>query len=297
MALGISLISSTTSSLKVKATGFSSSVAILNWYIDDAYDGSVSINESGWPTWTFTGLYPNTTYAIKVAFFTADGTRLDVTSASFTTDDAPLISRTFYARVRLYGNGGTSSGNSYIDFENWGASWEKFADIDVDYNGSSFRRSGYSLLGFSTSSGATSPSYSITGTYTVEATSEDESRPTTVKLYAVWKDAKTRPDDWVWSPAIVKGSSLSITARHWNDFISRIQEFASYLGVTLSSSTISAANATSGERMLASQANAARTMINSLSPSVSVPASVTAGDVITAAFMNGLKNSLNSSAS
>ena len=113
-----------------------------------------------------------------------------------------------------------------------------------------------------------------------------------VTFYAIWGSG--RPTDWEWSPAITQGATISITAAHWNDFITRIQAFATYKGVTLSSTTKSDAAATQGERMMESQANAARTLISSLSPPTSPPSAVSAGDTITAAFMNGLKNSLNS---
>ena len=50
----------------------------------------------------------------------------------------------------------------------------------------------------------------------------------------------------------------------------------------------------SGKPMTSTQANGARYLISQLSPPTSVPASVSSGTVITAAFINGLKNSLNS---
>ena len=46
--------------------------------------------------------------------------------------------------------------------------------------------------------------------------------------------------------------------------------------------------------MLASQINAAIQMIDLMSPPTPTPAEVSSGDNITAALINGLKNSLNS---
>ena len=117
-----------------------------------------------------------------------------------------------------------------------------------------------------------------------------------------------RPDDWYWWSTVSVGSPIRhtisgsmvliqpLTANEWNAFIDRIKEFAEYKQVFLSSTYLS--NATNGvdswSPMLASQANAARYLINQLSPPTSVPSQVSSGSDITAAFINGLKNSLNS---
>ena len=111
------------------------------------------------------------------------------------------------------------------------------------------------------------------------------------------KDAASkpvRPKNWNWQNAITTGAAIKITAKEWNDFIKRIEEFAVYKGVSLSSSTKSTATAAKGARMMASQANAVRSLISSLRPSKNLPGFVNPGDTITATFVNGLKDSLNS---
>ncbi len=295
MALGIRLIEATDDSIEVEATGFSSSVAILNWYIDNVYDGSCSRGDRDWPTWLFTGLDPDTRYTIKVAFFDANNTKLDTVSKNFQTEPFQPVAETYYAKVVLNGNGGTTSGgDATITFTEpgWMSSWDGYADVPVDYDGSYFDRPGYKLAGFSESRSTSHASYPIADRAYVYSTSTSQSRPAKLTLYAVWDSG--RPDDWYWNPSITQGGLLSITASHWNSFIARIEEFADYKGVGLSSTAISNARASKGGRMMASQAQAAVTLIKRLSPPQAPPAPPSPGDIITASFMNGLKNSLNS---
>ena len=128
-----------------------------------------------------------------------------------------------------------------------------------------------------------------------------------ITLYAIW--VKARPSNWSWSTTgISKGSSMAytqsgttitpkpLTAKEWLSFMNRVEEFYTYKGKTVDSTYWSRAvnGVSSGSKMTATQANGARYLINQLSPPTSVPASVSSGTVITAAFINGLKNSLNS---
>lgn len=107
-------------------------------------------------------------------------------------------------------------------------------------------------------------------------------------------DSKNRPRDWYWSSNVEKGTPLYLPAREWNQFIERIEEFADYKGVRLSSRYLTSASASSGSKMLASQGNAACYLIDQLNPSISTPYPVSAGDTITAAFFLGLRSALNS---
>ena len=128
-----------------------------------------------------------------------------------------------------------------------------------------------------------------------------------VVFYAIW--VKARPSNWAWTTTgISKGSDMNysqsgttitpkpLTAKEWLAFMNRVKEFYTYKGKTVDSTYWNRAvnGVTSGSPMTATQANSARYLISQLSPPTSVPASVSSGTVITAAFINGLKNSLNS---
>lgn len=129
-----------------------------------------------------------------------------------------------------------------------------------------------------------------------------------VTFYAIW--VKARPSNWSWETAgISQGSSMAytqsgstitpkpLTAKEWLSFMDRVKEFYTYKGKTVDSTYWNRAvnGVASGKPMTATQADGARYLISQLSPPTSVPASVSSGTtVITAAFINGLKNSLNS---
>lgn len=127
-------------------------------------------------------------------------------------------------------------------------------------------------------------------------------------LYFTTLSDGSRPSNWYWSSTVSKGAAMSmtkngtaiiakpLTAIEWLNFINRIQQFASYSGVTLNPTYISLSTngVSSGREMTITQVWAARYLINQLSPPTAVPPEVSSGDTITAAFINGLKNSLNS---
>ena len=87
-----------------------------------------------------------------------------------------------------------------------------------------------------------------------------------------------------------------LTAKEWLAFMDRIKAFYSYKGRTVDSTYWNRAvnGVSSGSAMTSIQANGARYLIDQLSPPTSVPSAVSSGSTITAAFINGLKNSLNS---
>jgi len=259
------------------------------------YSMSAGGNKSGIYK-TFYDLYPDTYYYIVGSLWNADtGTRLSISEPriSFTTDEAEPVASTYFGKVDLMANGGSYNGYSSWSYEGWMAGWDSYANISIPYADPGFTRAGYRLAGFSTSSSATTVSYAASGTATVRATSTDEDNPTTLRLYAVWTSA--RPYNWTWYSTVKQGLHMGLTALEWNDFIGRIKEFAKYKEVTLDSRNLTNGAATSGTTMYAYQANAVRALIRQLNPPIAVPAEVTSNtSPITAAFVNGLKDSLNS---
>lgn len=118
------------------------------------------------------------------------------------------------------------------------------------------------------------------------------------------EESEERPANWYWSSTVAVNAAVPVTkasdgtylakyltATEWDGFISRCIAFAKYLGMSVSGSQIST---TPGTPMEASDINAVIDLLNIMLPPVSPPAKVAAGDVISAATLNGLKNSLNS---
>ena len=130
-------------------------------------------------------------------------------------------------------------------------------------------------------------------------------------FYAQWISA--RPADWDWSgylylngvktpynmtvggkPPMVKQSDGSyyayyMGAAEWNKFVKRIEEVASYLGISLNVRDINGASATAGQKMLTYQAQCIVNMLNTLG-ATNVPSVPTSMSV---SFFNGIRDSLN----
>ena len=131
-------------------------------------------------------------------------------------------------------------------------------------------------------------------------------------FYAIW--VKARPSNWSWpshtaDKPISSGSSMNyiqsgttvtptpLTAAEWLAFMNRIKEFYAYdNGKTVNSTYWNNAvnGVKSGSPMTATQVNSARYLISQLPIQTTLPSAVSSGGKITAAFINGLKNSLNS---
>lgn len=117
----------------------------------------------------------------------------------------------------------------------------------------------------------------------------------------------TRPDNWSWWSTVQYGAPMPYTkisdteiearplkAAEWNEFIDLIFYFLEYKGATISSGSISDFYVTKGDVMTAEKADYARQLIGVMNPPKALPSAITAGKRITAAYINGLKNSLNS---
>ena len=133
-----------------------------------------------------------------------------------------------------------------------------------------------------------------------------------ITLYAIW--VKARPSNWSWpshtaDKPISSGSSMNyiksgttvtptpLTAAEWLAFMNRIKEFYAYdNGKSVNSMYWNNAvnGVKSGSPMTATQVNSARYLISQLPIQTTLPSAVSSGGKITAAFVNGLKNSLNS---
>lgn len=95
---------------------------------------------------------------------------------------------------------------------------------------------------------------------------------------------------WEWSSHVEQGYQLQLTADEWNQFTTRINYTRVCHGLEIASFTA----AVKGQQMMASQANEAVNAIKAMNPSVATPSTVTSNSPITAQFINGLANSLNS---
>ena len=131
--------------------------------------------------------------------------------------------------------------------------------------------------------------------------------PTTEWFWTEPEEPAGRPSNWSWTSTVSKGAEMDytkisdteyevypLTAEEWNDFVDRVVEFAEYCGLSIPSNYGSSWYVTRGTEMSATEVNYMRTLISNLPITVSLPAAATSNRSITAAYINGLKNSLNS---
>lgn len=143
----------------------------------------------------------------------------------------------------------------------------------------------------------TASSTTLSRTYMIPS---DSDYVANVRVNGVWIGAKyfstgsdepapKRPSDWYWSITPVKGNTIRITASDWNNFCKRINQFRDYkkLGA-YDFSTVS-----SGSKMMAWQANEARSAISSISGHGTMPSSAVSGNTVTASFFTQLASALN----
>ena len=153
---------------------------------------------------------------------------------------------------------------------------------------SSLTRTGYTLLGWSANSAATSATYGVNGT--VDVGSSDAT------YYAVWQ--KITIDLLYWNSAstdaslIAAGQPISnMTAARWNRFKAKIAELAAAEGGSYSYSTVA-----KGDTFYATEFNSVRTAIMNRIGYGTLPASQSSGNSVKAALFEGsgsLKTALN----
>lgn len=98
----------------------------------------------------------------------------------------------------------------------------------------------------------------------------------------------SRPKNWSWNSVVEKGEPIQISARDWNAFCDRINEFREYDGKSAYDFTY----VYKGDAISASIVNEARSAINGISTSATITR-VYSGDLITADYFNGIAWALN----
>lgn len=254
---------------------------------------------------TFNGLSSGTTYAISATIYNASTDTALLTTSGTCTTQSVTLSYDLTIEQNDYWTGDNTLGVYFVAQSGNSSSAKYYIKYSCS-NGDSRQTDTFTM-----SSG---------GTMTTETAKFEDLSPGTAYKFAARMylsdgtlvatassltltttgTANSRPSNWSWTSTISKGSAIAVTAIEWQNFIDRIEEFASYKKVTQKDGySTYLSNATSGvskgSAMKASQANGARNLIDLMNPDTSVPAAVTAGSsTITAAFFDGLKNSLNS---
>lgn len=188
------------------------------------------------------------------------------------------------AVITFYGNGGLWGGN----LQKRSVTFNVGDTVNFATYSANLARAGYTLLGWSTSSSATSAAWEPNGTVAVGSTNAD--------YYAVW--GKKNIELFYWDSAttdstlIAKGQPISnITAARWNRFKAKIAELAAAEGGSYSYSTVA-----SGDTFYATEFNAVRTAIMNRSGYGTLPSTQSSGNAVKASLFEGngsLKTALN----
>ena len=253
---------------------------------------------------TFTGLDPGTSYYIVGSLWNAStDTRLSITEpvVYFKTESAfepPTISVTSFAstssevtltcKITV-----PSDGKYYVVFEVW------YLGTSQTHTSSSFTTGRSLSWTFSDIPSRTD----VTGYVRVYDYSTDEEYD--YDSDSVTTEAPSWPGNWYWETTVSKGSEMAysrisdteikvypLTASEWNNFVDRVLEVREYLG--LSPGNLTALYVSRGDPFEADIPEAMRQVLDGMNPPTAVPSAITSGRNITAAFFNGLKNSLNS---
>lgn len=243
---------------------------------------------------TFTGLSPGTSYSFSGTATPTGSTARSVDGGIFTTsgvsDNPPTINIT------------SISGENAIT-----VSWSASDDHGLRTNDTfALYISGAdnSTLGFKTYTTANTYTFQSDGTgnplkvnsvYLVRVVVVDNSGKTAYdERYKTY--TKTRPQNFAWTNVKSSGSPYNLTSSEWSSFLDRINEFREYKGLTPLTFGRSISSGAINNYVVpkASSFNAARNAINSMSPTVSPPSSVSTEQRIFASHFNTLRDSLNS---
>lgn len=202
-------------------------------------------------------------------------------------------------RLRIYGNGGTTSGGLTNVYSPSSSGWYYSETASVQFavsNVGDFKNGRRHFVGWAYQASPTQNEIVYPSTINLSATTDGY----TNTVHAVWADEMAR-FTWYGSDAednakIVAGKQREMTASMWASFANKVEELAEAIDITVSVDRVS-----SNGRMLASQYNSAVTALALIrlamsdGSSVPMPSRVSAGGNITAAQFNAPKRSLKGS--
>ena len=247
-------------------------------------------------SWTAIGWHP-TSFAMQPDYSPGQ----TVSSNSITSDLYAMYSNE--CSITYNSNGGSGSMTKQTGTGYYNA-FGNYEGVAFSIKNCSFTPpSGKKFDSWNTAANGTGTRYLSGGTLTTSYVNQ---------FYAIW--VKARPSNWSWpshtaDKPISSGSSMNyiksgttvtptpLTAAEWLAFMNRIKEFYAYdNGKTVNSTYWNNAvnGVKSGSPLTATQVNSARYLISQLPIQTTLPSAVSSGGKITAAFVNGLKNSLNS---
>lgn len=276
--------SASTSSITMRILGTYGATNV-SWKVRNQTTGATSYFDratSGTPYYeTFSGLVAGTEYLVSATGYNTGGSAIEKLSNAMTNPATPSISKGSTTTentisINVNPNGGFTS----IEVEMW--------TID-GVSRLAIRTQGWNGGGqFSVTFGGLTPNASYLFKARAIKTSPYYSpSPSPWGAWLTVKNDMARPRDWVWYSAKVSGGDFNILATEWNAFTARINEFRMYKSLPPATFT----SAVRGQAFYFYQFNEARNAINNMRATGLGQA--TSGDIIYAAHLNTLMNTLN----
>jgi hypothetical protein len=246
---------------------------------------------------TFTGLSPGTNYSFYAMVTPTGSTARRVPDSGFdsfsttgVSDNPPTVSITSIS-------GENAISLSWSAYDDWGLRpGSPFALYlsGPDSSALQFREytSNYSRIFQNDGFGSPLKPNSV---YLVRVVAIDSSNQTGyAERYITFK--KARPANFIWTYSKASGGQYNLTPQEWNALLNKINEFREYKGFIPFDFNRTITNGAINSYVVPSAAafNSAVNGINSLSPTLSPPAQVNSGSIVTANQLNRLRDSLNS---
>lgn len=114
--------------------------------------------------------------------------------------------------------------------------------------------------------------------------------------FDVFTTSPARPSNFSWTYAKSAGDMYNLTYAEWDAFLTKINVFRQYKGLTTITFNRSLSSGAISTYVVptASSFNTAINAIDAMSPSITTPAYVSSGDIITAYQLNRMRDALNS---
>lgn len=235
--------------------------------------------------YTFTGLQCGTNYSISWSILSVGGSQA-TGSGSFTTDTCPVVSNppSNMGYIGVSASTVTEGKISATWSQVSGATWY----VATIYNSGGGYVDSTVVYGTDVSFIVTPGNSYYIGVVPWNNDGKGGSNTSSTVLVPAFT---ARPSNWEWYSAKLTDFPTSLTtAKEWNDFLSRINEFRIYKKLGAYSFT----TVYSGNPMQATQINEAASAIRGMLPPLPPFSNVVSGEIAYASILNRLRDSLNS---
>ena len=267
--------STTSSSLRIawNATTYAAGYD-LQWRVGSGSWSSKVVTST---TSTLSNLSPSTQYEVRVRGYNSGYDYGLFTSTFITTAAAPIAQVTGVYSSNILQNGFRINWSSASNASSY--------QVAIRVRGTSAWNSSYTTSSrYYTFSGLSTATY-----YEIQVRGVSGSNTGLYSETFTVRTQNEKPSGLLWRVR-VSGGEFNLTAKEWNDMTSKINAWRNYRDLSVTTFT----TAITGRILTAAMYNQARNAIAALSPPISAPPSVSAGDEVTAYRINRICDAIDS---